>query len=160
MPQEAHQMLLQNSPFRELDSLFNQRTAARSAWTAGRPMPMDAYRRDDDVWVHLDLPGVAADSIDISAERNVLTVSAERSYPRQDGDRVYFDERHEGTFRRQVSLGEGLEADGIEADYSDGVLTLRIPVAQKAKPHKIKVSTGQPAVEATATEAVADDSTD
>ncbi len=153
-------MLLQNSPFRELDSLFNQRSAARSAWASARPMPMDAYRRGDDVWVHLDLPGVTADSIDISTERNVLTVTAERSYPRQDGDRVYFDERHEGTFRRQVSLGDGLEADGIEADYTDGVLTLRIPVAQQAKPRKIKVNTGQPAVEVTATEAEADDTTD
>lgn len=153
-------MLLQNSPFRELDSLFNQRTSARSAWAEGRPMPMDAYRRDDDVWVHLDLPGVASDSIEISAERNVLTVSAERSYPRQDGDRVYFNERHDGAFRRQVSLGDGLDADGIEADYTDGVLTLRIPVAQQAKPRKIKVSTGQPAVEATATEAAVDNTDD
>jgi len=153
-------MLLQNSPFRELDSLFNQRTSARNAWATGRPMPMDAYRRGDDVWVHLDLPGVASDSIDISTERNVLTVAAERSYPRQEGDRVYFDERHEGTFRRQVSLGDGLEADGIEADYSDGVLTLRIPVAQQAKPRKIKVNTGQTAVETTATEADVDEASD
>jgi len=153
-------MLLQNSPFRELDSLFNQRTTARNAWASARPMPMDAYRRGDDVWVHLDLPGVVADSIDISTERNVLTVTAERSYPRQDGDRVYFDERHEGTFRRQVSLGDGLEADGIEADYTDGVLTLRIPVAQQAKPRKIKVNTAQSAVETTADEVVADDAGD
>jgi len=92
-------MLLQNSPFRELDSLFNQRDP-RSPWIAGRPMPMDAYRRGDNVWVHLDLPGVAADTIDISVERNVLTVAAERNYQREEGDRVYFDERHEGTFRR------------------------------------------------------------
>ncbi len=145
-------MLVQNSPFRELDALFNQRTDPRSAWVSGRPMPMDAYRRGDNVWVHLDLPGVAADSIDISVERNVLTVSAERSYQRQEGDRVYFDERHEGTFRRQVSLGEGLDADGIEADYSDGVLTLRIPVAPQAKPRKISVGSGQASLESSATE--------
>src|SRR6056297_4189884 len=145
-------MLLQNSPFRELDALFNQRTDPRSAWVSGRPMPMDADRRGDNVWVHLDLPGVAADSIDISVERNVLTVSAERSYQRQEGDRVYFDERHEGAFRRQVSLGEGLDADGIEADYSDGVLTLRIPVAPQAKPRKISVGSGQASLESNATE--------
>ena len=145
-------MLLQNSPFRELDALFNQRMEPRSAWVSGRPMPMDAYRRGDNVWVHLDLPGVAADSIDISVERNVLTVSAERSYQRQEGDRVYFDERHEGTYRRQVSLGEGLDADGIEADYTDGVLTLRIPVAPQAKPRKISVGSGQASLESTATE--------
>jgi HSP20 family protein len=146
-------MLLQNSPFRELDALFNQRTPTRSAWITGRPMPMDAYRRGDNVWVHLDLPGVAADSIDISVERNVLTVSAERSYQSQEGDRVYFDERHEGTFRRQVSLGEGLDADGIEADYTDGVLSLRIPVVPQAQPRKITVGTGQLAVDATASDA-------
>ena len=145
-------MLLQNSPFRELDALFNQRMDPRSAWVSGRPMPMDAYRRGDNVWVHLDLPGVAADSIDISVERNVLTVSAERSYQRQEGDRVYFDERHEGTYRRQVSLGEGLDADGIEADYTDGVLTLRIPVAPQAKPRKISVGSGQASLESSATE--------
>lgn len=151
-------MLLQNSPFRDLDALFNQRlaTAARSAWETARPMPMDAYRRGDDVWVHLDLPGVASDSIDISVERNVLTVSAERAFRIEEGDRVYFDERPEGSFRRQVSLGEGLDADGIEADYSDGVLSLRIPVAPQAQPRKISVGTGQLAVDATASDVTAD----
>jgi HSP20 family protein len=104
------------------------------------------------VWVHLDLPGVAASSIDISVERNVLTVTAERNYQREEGDRVYFDERHEGVFRRQVSLGEGLDADAIEADYTDGVLTIRIPVAPQAQPRKISVGTGQASLETTATE--------
>ena len=136
-------MLLQNSPFRELDALFNQRTPTRSAWVTGRPMPMDAYRRGDNVWVHLDLPGVSADSVDISVERNVLTVTAERTYQREEGDRVYFDERPEGAFRRQVTLGEGLDAEGVEADYTDGVLTLRIPVVPQAQPRKISVGTGQ-----------------
>ncbi len=138
-------MLVQNSPFRELDSLFNQAFGPnqRARSTAGRPMPMDAYRRGDNVWVHLDLPGVSAESIDISVERNVLTVTAERSYQREEGDRVYLDERPEGTFRRQVSLGEGLDADGVEADYTDGVLSLRIPVVPQAQPRKINVSSGQ-----------------
>ena len=149
-------MLLQNSPFRELDTLFNMRGNSPSAWAAGRPMPMDAYRRGDTVWVHLDLPGVTADSIDISVERNVLTVSAERNYERQEGDRVYFDERHQGAFRRQVSLGEGLDADSIEADYTDGVLSVRIPVAPQAKPRKITISSGQASLDTTA----ADTSTD
>jgi HSP20 family protein len=146
-------MLLQNSPFRELDSLFNQRTPGRSAWATGRPMPMDAYRRGDNVWVHLDLPGVAADTIDISVERNLLTVTAERNSQREEGDRMYFGERPEGTFRRQVTLGEGLDADGVEADYTDGVLTLRIPVVPQAQPRKISVGTGQLAVDATAVDA-------
>jgi HSP20 family protein len=136
-------MLVQNSPFRELDNLFNQAFGASPRAATARPMPMDAYRRGDNVWVHLDLPGVSADSVDISVERNVLTVTAERSYQREEGDRVYFDERPEGTFRRQVSLGEGLDADGVEADYTDGVLTLRIPVVPQAQPRKISVSSGQ-----------------
>jgi HSP20 family protein len=136
-------MLVQNSPFRELDALFNLRGNTSTPWIAARPMPMDAYRRGDNVWVHLDLPGVSAESVDISVERNVLTVTAERTYQREDGDRVYFDERPEGTFRRQVSLGEGLDADGVEADYTDGVLTLRIPVVPQAQPRKINVSSGQ-----------------
>ena len=101
-------MLLQNSPFRDLDSLFDFAGSGRSP---SRAMPMDAYRRDDNVWVHIDLPGVAADSIDISVERNVLTVTAERNTAREDGDRFYLAERHRGTFRRQVNLGEGLDAE-------------------------------------------------
>ncbi len=129
-------MLLQNSPFRDLDAWFD----LGSGRTSGRPMPMDAYRREDNVWVHIDLPGVAADSIDISVERSVLTVTAERSMQREDGDRLYLNERHRGTFRRQVSLGDGLDAESIEADYHDGVLTLRIPVAQQAKPRKIEIN--------------------
>ena len=146
-------MLVQNSPFRELDQLFNQAFTGDARRIAGRPMPMDAYRRGDNIWVHLDLPGVTADSVDISVERNVLTVSAERSYQRQEGDRLYFDERPEGTFRRQVSLGEGLDADAIEADYTDGVLTLRIPVVPQAQPRKINVTSGQTALDASSTDA-------
>ena len=147
-------MLLQNSPFRDFDSLFDLATSGASRST-GRAMPMDAYRRDDNVWVHIDLPGVAADSIDISVERNVLTVTAERNAARQEGDRSYLAERHSGTFRRQVNLGDGLDAEGIEADYHDGVLTLRVPVAQQAKPRKIEVRSGETAdfnaIDATAT---------
>ncbi|MCP3989055.1 MAG: Hsp20/alpha crystallin family protein [Actinomycetia bacterium] len=114
---------------------------------------MDAYRRGTDVWVHLDLPGIAADSLDISVERNVLTVVGERFWERQESDQVYVNDRTQGTYRRQVHLGEGLDAESIEADYQDGVLTLRIPVAEKAKPRKIaiKAATGsdsEPVIEA------------
>jgi len=148
-------MLLQNSPFRDLDSVFDQlsgRTGGASA------MAMDAYRRGSDVWVHLDLPGMAADSLDISVERNVLTVSGERSWERQEGDRVYLNERRQGAFRRQVTLGEGLDADGIEADYTDGVLTLRVPVAEKAQPRKIQITgSGRAAIADESVEATASD---
>ncbi len=133
-------MLVLNSPFRELDSWFDQMTGRTGPASAGHSAPMDAYRRGDDVWVHLDLPGVAADSLDVSVERNVLTITGSRTWERQEGDRVYLAERRSGTFRRQVTLGDGLDADAIEADYTDGVLTLRVPVAERAQPRKITIS--------------------
>jgi HSP20 family protein len=134
-------LLLQNDPFRDIDAWFDRMTG-RSTSTGQWPMPMDAYKRGTDLWVHLDLPGVSADSVDINVERNVLTVSAERTWKREDGDQVYLAERHRGAFRRQVHLGEGLDADRIEASYDDGVLTLRIPVAETAKPKKVQVLSG------------------
>jgi HSP20 family protein len=145
-------MLVMNSPFREIDALFDQFAGRASATTSS--VPMDAYRRDSDIWVHLDMPGIAADSLDVSVERNVLTVTGERSWERREGDQVYLAERRSGTFRRQVTLGDGLDAEGIEADFSDGVLTLRVPVAEKAQPRKISIGTGSsstsPAIETTA----------
>ena len=146
-------MLLQNSPLRDFDTLFEQ-LARRPGGSAVNAVPMDAYRRGSDVWVHLDLPGITPDSIDISVERNVLTVTGERTWSREEGDRVYLAERPQGTFRRQVTLGDGLDADGIEADYSDGVLSLRVPVAEKAQPRKIQVKGGgsQTAIDATSSD--------
>ncbi len=131
-------MLIQNDPFRDLDNLFG--LARRQSPQA--TMPMDAYRRGEDVWVHIDLPGVSAESLDINVERNVLTVSADRSWSPQDGDKHYLSERYQGKLGRQVHLGEGLDSDAIEADLHDGVLTLRIPVSEKAKPRKIEVKSG------------------
>ena len=137
-------MLLQNDPFRDIDAWFDRMTG-RSASNGQWPMPMDAYKRGNDLWVDIDLPGVDADSVEINVERNVLTVSAHRSGERNEGDQVYLAERHRGSFRRQVHLGDGLDAERIEARYSDGVLTLRIPVAAAAQPRKIPVITGSAA---------------
>ncbi len=147
--QETKLVLLQNDPF--FNTVFNR--LAPTGPAASVAAPMDAYRRGTDVWVHLDLPGIAADSLDISVERNVLTVVGERFWERQESDQVYVNDRTQGTYRRQVHLGEGLDAESIEADYQDGVLTLRIPVAEKAKPRKIaiKAATGsdsEPVIEA------------
>jgi HSP20 family protein len=139
-------MLLQNDPFRDFDSLFSR--LGRGA-SGPMMMPMDAYRRGENVWVHLDLPGVTADSLDIDVERGVLTVSAERNWQREEGDQAYLSERPRGTFRRQVHLGEGLDPEQIEANFSDGVLTLRIPVAERAKPRKIAITPKQEAIETT-----------
>lgn len=147
-------MLMQNDPFRDFDQIFRS-----LGWADGREnrMALDAYRRGEDVWVHLDLPGVSADAIAIDVERSVLTVTAERAAHREEGDQVYLTERRKGSFRRQVHLGENLDVDSIEADYHDGVLTLRIPIAEKAKARKIAVGTRSTAsIPATATEAVAE----
>ncbi len=139
-------MLLQNDPF--LNAFFS-RAAGAPASAGGFVAPMDAYRRGSDVWVHIDIPGIAADSLDISVERNVLTVTGERWADRRDGDHHYMNDRAQGRFRRQVHLGDGLDAEHIEADYTDGVLTLRIPVAETAKPRKISVKAGSsPAIDA------------
>lgn len=146
-------VLFQNDPFRDFDLMFD-RLNGRTRAASHSIMPMDAYRRGSDVWVHLDLPGVHPDSIDIDLERNVLTVSAERRWARGDDDQVYVSERRQGTFKRQVHLGDSLDAEQIEAIFDDGVLTLRIPVAEKAQPRKIAVNTSSApeAIETTATE--------
>ncbi len=133
-------VLFQNDPFREVDAVLGRLTGTRRA-AGSSSMAMDAYRRGDNIWVHLDLPGVSADSIDIDLERNVLTVSAVRGWPSTDDDQPIVAERFQGTYTRQVHLGDSLDAESIEAKYIDGVLTLRIPVAAKAQPRKIAVNT-------------------
>ena len=130
-------MLMRTDPFRELDRLTQQvlGTAARPA-----AMPMDAYRQGDNFYVHLDLPGISADSISLTVEQNVLTVRADRIPARADGAEMIVAERPYGTFTRQVFLGETLDADNIAADYNAGVLTLTIPVREAAKPRSIQVT--------------------
>ena len=130
-------MLMRTDPFRELDRLTQQvlGTAARPA-----AMPMDAYRKGTAFYVHFDLPGINPDSIDLTVEQNVLTVRAERAPIRADGAEMIVAERPYGTFTRQVFLGETLDAEHIDADYTAGVLTLTIPVHENAKPRNIQVT--------------------
>jgi HSP20 family protein len=130
-------MLFQQEPFRDLDRVFGRLLNDQNS-----SMPMDAYRRGDDIWVHVDLPGVSLDSLDVTVERNVLTISAERAPHGREGDRSYLAERRHGSFRRQVHLGDGLDAEHIDADFTDGVLILRIPVAAVAKPRRVDISSG------------------
>ncbi len=130
-------MLMRFDPFRELDRL------AQAPWAASRPvMPMDAYRRNGDFVVHFDLPGVDPSSIDLTVEKNVLTVTAERHFARAEGDEITVAERPQGKFSRQLFLGETLDTERIEANYDAGVLTLRVPVAEQAKPRKIQIVGG------------------
>jgi HSP20 family protein len=130
-------MLIRTDPFRELDRLTHQvlGTAARPA-----AMPMDAYRKDENFYVHFDLPGVRAESIDLTVAHNVLTVRAERLQVAVDDTEMIIAERPLGTFSRQVILGETLDAEHIAADYTAGVLTLTIPVREAAKPRSILVT--------------------
>ena len=131
-------MLMRFDPFRELDRL----TQPSAAGNQVRPptMPMDAYRRGDRFLVKLDLPGVDAASIDLTVERNVLTIRAERDLAADESVEWVVAERPRGTFSRQLFLGEGLDPDRIEADYDHGVLTVTIPVAEQAKPRRVEVS--------------------
>ena len=137
-------MYVQQNGFRDLDQVFD-RFLGRGA---GSTIPMDAYRRGDDVWVHVDLPGIDTESLEITVERSVLTISAERRWADEEGDRSYLAERPQGVFRRQVHLGEGLDPERIEASYLDGVLTLHIPIAERAKPRRIDVAVNAPKAEA------------
>jgi HSP20 family protein len=104
-------------------------------------MPMDAWREGDVFVLEFDLPGVRSETIDIDVERNVLTVRAERSTANGDWE-MLASERPQGLFSRQLVLGENLDLEKIDAAYDAGVLRLRIPVAEKAKPRKVQVSTG------------------
>jgi HSP20 family protein len=134
--------VLRYDPFRDLDRLAAQLLGGSSTAGAGpRSFPMDAYRRGDRFFVHLDLPGVDSDSIDLTCEQNVLTVQAERRFEPEADDQLIVNERPQGTFSRQLFLSEGLDPDRIEAGYENGVLTLQIPVAEQAKPRRIQVST-------------------
>ncbi|MEQ4521039.1 Hsp20 family protein [Pseudarthrobacter sp. B907] len=130
-------MLMRTDPFRELDRLTQQvfGTTARPA-----TMPMDAWQEDGEFVVALDLPGVNVDSVDLDIERNVLTVKAERRDPTQPNVELLASERPRGVFSRQLILGDSLDLDHVKANYADGVLTLRIPVAEKAKPRKIEIT--------------------
>ena len=133
-------MLMRTDPFREFDRLAQQLVGAG---TTSRPavMPMDAWREGDTFVVEFDLPGTAPETLEIDVERNVLTVKAER--PARNGDwEMLASERPTGLFSRQLVLGDNLDLDRVKADYADGVLRLVIPVAEKAKPRKVEISSG------------------
>lgn len=135
--------LVRSDPFRDVDRLFQQLWSAQQSGPRPMAMPMDAYRKGDSFLLQLDLPGVSPDSIELTVEEGVLTISAERPTPPQgEGIESVIAERTFGTFSRQVVLGKTLDSDRIEANYEGGVLTVAIPVAEQAKPRRIEVSVG------------------
>jgi HSP20 family protein len=145
-------MLLRFDPFRELDRAFDD------VWrgpTRSPSIPMDAVRHGDRVFINFDLPGVDPEAIDLTVERNVLTIQVERGNGGlQEGDQVLADERPKGTFQRRVLLGDTLDPSKLEAAYDHGVLSVTIPVAEQAQPRRINVGGAQaPAIEAESVEA-------
>lgn len=149
-------MLIRFDPFRELDRFAHELRAASDA--PGR-IPMDAVRRGDHVELLFELPGVDPASIDVELEKRSLSVTAERHVPVEahDDEQVLVRERRAGRFARQITLGDHLDPDRLEAHYDAGVLTLRIPVAEQAKTRKVQVHAGPvpPPIEATTAEASA-----
>jgi HSP20 family protein len=133
-------MLLRMDPFREFDRLFEAASAA--AGDTARTVPMDAVRQGDRVHVRFDLPGIDPDSVDLTVERNQLTLTAERRPLRQEGEEWLVAERPVGRFTRTLFLGDNLDADRIEASYEHGVLEVTIPVAEQAKPRKVSITAG------------------
>ncbi|WP_324273198.1 Hsp20/alpha crystallin family protein [Blastococcus brunescens] len=130
-------------PFRELDRLAEQTLAVGTR--AARSMPMEALRRGDELLVHLDVPGVPDEDIDLTVERNDVSVRVRRAPARQEGDEVVIDERPYGEFARQLFLGENLDPDRLSADTRDGVLTLTIPVSEKSKPRRVELGSSSSA---------------
>ena len=137
-------MLMRFDPFRELAfrelDRMSQMFGEQGGALQQRTMPIDAFRDGDRFIIRFDLPGVDRDSIELTADKNVLTVRAERTWKPGEGQDVVAAERPQGVFTRQLFLGDSLDTDHIAAGYEAGVLTLRIPVAEQAKPRRIEIS--------------------
>ena len=133
--------MLRFDPFRDLDRMTEQLLGVPSGSArAPRFMPMDLYRSGDHYVLHADLPGIDPGSVDVSIDNGTLTVKAERSGRTEDGVQWIASERFTGTYMRQLSLGEGIDTERISATYANGVLTVTLPVAEKAKPRRIEVT--------------------
>ncbi|MFI6335544.1 Hsp20/alpha crystallin family protein [Streptomyces sp. NPDC050535] len=133
-------MLMRTDPFREMDRIVQQLSGTSGTWSKPSVMPMDAYREGEEYVIAFDLPGVSTEAIDIDVERNMLTVKAERRpVTKADSVKAELSERPLGVFSRQIVLADTLDTERIQADYDAGVLTLRIPIAERAKPRKISI---------------------
>jgi HSP20 family protein len=129
-------MLMRFEPFREIDRITEELLSERRP----RGIPVDAYRRGSEFKILFDLPGADPGSIELTVEKDVLTVGGTRTWTPDEDDQIEVMERAQGEFKRQLLLGESLDRDRIAATYEDGVLTITIPVAEQAKPHKVKIT--------------------
>ena len=133
--------MLRFDPFTDVDALTGRLLAnARGTSRVPQFLPMDLYRVDDHYVLHADLPGVDPGSVDVDVENGTLTLTAHRSAPSEEHVQWLASERFSGTYRRQLSLGDGVDTENISATYENGVLTVMIPVADRAKPRKIAVT--------------------
>ena len=114
----------------------------RQAFGQATVMPLDGVRRDGDVLLRFDVPGIDPDSIEVTVDRGVLTVSVKRQEERVENDKFFVRERTMGTFTRRLYLSKNLNADAVEAAYNNGILEVRIPVLEQAKPRKVEVRQG------------------
>jgi len=135
--------VLRFDPFRDIDRLTEQLLGSPAGTSrAPRFMPMDLYKSGETYVLHADLPGVDPGSVDVNVDNGTLTIKAERSLPAEQGVEWITSERFTGTYMRQLALGEGIDADRIDATYDNGVLTVTLPVAERAKPRRISVGGG------------------
>jgi HSP20 family protein len=149
---EEVRAVLRFDPFRDLDRMTEQLLGV-PAGTARTPrfMPMDLYRSGDHYVLHADLPGVDPGSVDVNVQNGTLTIKAERTERTDDDVQWIASERFTGTYMRQLALGEGIDSERIAATYENGVLTVTLPVAERAKPRRVQVqAAGSPTtIEAT-----------
>jgi HSP20 family protein len=139
MAPEVVEMIARFDLFPDLEGLFRRRGHAA--------MPLDAYRRSGMFYLHFDVPGVDADSIELTIDKDVLTVKAERVWTEEEGDELLACERPQGTFERRVLLGANLDREHVEARYENGVLTVRMPVVEEVKPYKVPIDVSTKAEE-------------
>jgi HSP20 family protein len=137
-------MAMYFDPFRELDRVAGQLLDTRQG---PRLMPMDLYRDGDHYVLNADLPGIDPGSVDIDVDGQLLTIRAERTVRSQEGVKWIARERSGGSFLRQLNVGQGVDTAGISASYENGVLSVVIPISEKAKPRKIEVQAGAPKTE-------------
>ncbi|MBO3733050.1 MULTISPECIES: Hsp20/alpha crystallin family protein [Glycomyces] len=137
-------MLVRSDPFRDIDRIAQQMLGLNDSQLS---MPMDAWKEGHTFNIQIDLPGVREGDIDLEVERNVLTVRAERRAVEAGDREIIHAERRTGSFARQILLSDALDTEQVEATYRDGVLTLRIPMAEQAKPRKVLIGAGAKEIE-------------
>jgi len=125
---------------RDFDRIVRRTFGPATFRTGPAALPMDTVRREGELVLRFDVPGYDPEKIDVTVDRGVLTVSATREENREEGESPVVRERLFGSFTRRVRLSDNLDADAIEASNHDGVLEIRIPVREEAKPRKIEVS--------------------